>query len=45
MDIVNRINELKMEAIQGFIPTWYAYQEIDRLEKLIYNINPILKER
>ena len=32
--ITSRIEELKLDAIRGEIPTWYAYEEIDRLENL-----------
>lgn len=33
-NIEERIESLKMDAINGDIPTWYAYQEINRLEQI-----------
>lgn len=38
-DIRMKIEQLKREIYEGKIPTWYGCQEIDRLEKLIYNTN------
>ena len=32
-----RIEELKYDAYSGAIPTWYAYEEIDRLTQLEEN--------
>lgn len=35
MSIKEKIEQLKLDAYNGEIPTWYAYQEIDRLLSLI----------
>lgn len=38
MDIEIRIEQLKYDAYNGDIPTWYAFQEIDRLEKMLESL-------
>ena len=30
-EVMKRVNELKADVESGATPTWYAYQEIDRL--------------
>lgn len=50
ISIRKRIKELEKETIDGNIPTWYAYQEIDRLEQLntvekLFRFSPLLNIR
>jgi len=34
-EVMARVDDLKMEALNGDIPTWLAYQEIDRLMSML----------
>ncbi len=33
--ISEQIDRLKQDVLNGELPTWYAYQEIDRLENMM----------